>query len=79
MGMQAIEKACDFIVSKQREDGGWGESYLSCQDKVCTSGEQQQLGMGTRDEAGQLATPVIMTGRDTRQHTLLKQLIQRHY
>lgn len=27
-------KACDFILSKQREDGGWGESYLSCQEKV---------------------------------------------
>ena len=27
-------KACEFLLSKQREDGGWGESYLSCQDKV---------------------------------------------
>jgi hypothetical protein len=23
-----------FLVGKQRLDGGWGESYLSCQDKV---------------------------------------------
>ena len=22
------------MVSKQEDDGGWGESYLSCQDKV---------------------------------------------
>eukprot|EP01113_Clastostelium_recurvatum_P013550 TRINITY_DN1720_c0_g1_i1.p1 TRINITY_DN1720_c0_g1~~TRINITY_DN1720_c0_g1_i1.p1 ORF type:complete len:772 (-),score=162.82 TRINITY_DN1720_c0_g1_i1:108-2333(-) len=26
----AIVKACKFFLSKQREDGGWGESYLSC-------------------------------------------------
>jgi cycloartenol synthase len=26
--------ACAFLASKQRADGGWGESYLSCQDKV---------------------------------------------
>lgn len=22
-----VEKACEFLVSKQRTDGGWGESY----------------------------------------------------
>ena len=27
-------RACKFLLSKQREDGGWGETYLSCQDKV---------------------------------------------
>ena len=27
-------RACEFLVSKQEADGGWGESYLSCQDKV---------------------------------------------
>ncbi|KAM7275620.1 hypothetical protein ACFE04_017486 [Oxalis oulophora] len=30
----SIRKACDFLLSKQRASGGWGESYLSCQDKV---------------------------------------------
>uniref|UniRef100_A0A383VVZ0 Squalene cyclase C-terminal domain-containing protein n=1 Tax=Tetradesmus obliquus TaxID=3088 RepID=A0A383VVZ0_TETOB len=30
----ALRKACSFLVNKQRLDGGWGESYLSCQDKV---------------------------------------------
>jgi squalene cyclase len=23
----AVRKACDYLVSKQMEDGGWGESY----------------------------------------------------
>lgn len=23
----SARRACDFLVSKQREDGGWGESY----------------------------------------------------
>ncbi|KAA8528201.1 hypothetical protein F0562_035548 [Nyssa sinensis] len=26
----SIRKACDFLLSIQLEDGGWGESYLSC-------------------------------------------------
>ncbi|KAF8694593.1 hypothetical protein HU200_038122 [Digitaria exilis] len=32
----AIRKACEFLLSKQLPCGGWGESYLSCQDKVYT-------------------------------------------
>jgi lanosterol synthase len=23
----SVRRACDFLVSKQRADGGWGESY----------------------------------------------------
>lgn len=30
----ALYKGASFLVGKQRLDGGWGESYLSCQDKV---------------------------------------------
>ncbi|CAL5443528.1 unnamed protein product [Camellia sinensis] len=30
----SIRKACDFLLSRQIVSGGWGESYLSCQDKV---------------------------------------------
>jgi cycloartenol synthase len=30
----AIRKACDFLLSKELPSGGWGESYLSCRDKV---------------------------------------------
>lgn len=34
---RSIRKACDFLLSKQLKSGGWGESYLSCQDKVYTN------------------------------------------
>ena len=30
----SIRKACDFLLSKELPSGGWGESYLSCQNKV---------------------------------------------
>jgi len=30
----SIRKGCEFLLSKQLLSGGWGESYLSCQDKV---------------------------------------------
>lgn len=30
----AQRRACEYLLSKQRADGGWGESYLSSQDKV---------------------------------------------
>jgi len=33
-GCRAQQRACAFLLSKQREDGGWGESYLSCRDKA---------------------------------------------
>ncbi len=23
-----VRRACDFLVSKQMEDGGWGETYM---------------------------------------------------
>ncbi|KAI4351132.1 hypothetical protein L6164_005515 [Bauhinia variegata] len=30
----SIHKACEFLLSKQLPSGGWGESYLSSQNKV---------------------------------------------
>jgi len=30
----AVRRGCEFLLSKQGEDGGWGESYLSCEKKV---------------------------------------------
>ncbi|XP_044464572.1 cycloartenol synthase 2-like [Mangifera indica] len=32
-----IKKACEFLLSKQLPCGGWGESYLSSQNKVYTN------------------------------------------
>ncbi|KAL6335651.1 hypothetical protein AAG906_030789 [Vitis piasezkii] len=32
-----IRKACDYLLSKELASGGWGESYLSCQNKVYTN------------------------------------------
>ncbi|KAL9109069.1 MAG: hypothetical protein Q9187_008212 [Circinaria calcarea] len=26
-----VRKACDFFLAKQKEDGGWGENYKSCE------------------------------------------------
>lgn len=33
-GDEAVRRAVMFLLDKQRLNGGWGESYLSCQDKV---------------------------------------------
>ncbi|PSS20729.1 Cycloartenol synthase [Actinidia chinensis var. chinensis] len=30
----SIRRACEFLLSKQLHSGGWGESYLSCQNKA---------------------------------------------
>lgn len=38
----SIRSACDFLLSKQQASGGWGESYLSCQDKVYSSLERDK-------------------------------------
>jgi len=32
----AQKRACEFLVEKQSDDGGWGESYLSCELGVWT-------------------------------------------
>ncbi|KAK8543276.1 hypothetical protein V6N12_015836 [Hibiscus sabdariffa] len=34
---ESIKRACDFLLSKQLHSGGWGESYLSSQNKVYTN------------------------------------------
>ncbi|MED6224428.1 Lupeol synthase [Stylosanthes scabra] len=34
----SIRKACQFLLSKQLPNGGWGESYLSSQNKIVAKG-----------------------------------------
>ncbi|BFZ56909.1 Lanosterol synthase (Oxidosqualene--lanosterol cyclase) [Savitreella phatthalungensis] len=29
-----VQRACDFLISKQREDGGWGESWKSSETEI---------------------------------------------
>jgi squalene/oxidosqualene cyclase-like protein len=29
-GHASVRKACEFLLSKQKDDGGWGEHYMSC-------------------------------------------------
>ncbi|CDF35754.1 cycloartenol synthase [Chondrus crispus] len=36
----SMERACQFVLNKQREDGGWGESYLSSETMVYTQSEE---------------------------------------
>ena len=36
-------RGCEFLLSKQKEDGGWGESYLSSERHVYTHHEQSQV------------------------------------
>ena len=36
-----VRKACEFLLSKQRDDGGWGESYKSCETGVYVQRESQ--------------------------------------
>lgn len=31
---RTVRKACEFLLSKQHNSGGWGESYLSCANSV---------------------------------------------
>jgi lanosterol synthase len=36
-------KGCEFLISKQKADGGWGESYLSCEKHVYIQHENSQV------------------------------------
>ncbi|KAM0750640.1 putative lanosterol synthase [Meredithblackwellia eburnea MCA 4105] len=39
----AVRKACDFLLSKQMEDGGWGESFKSCEKHVYVHNLKSQV------------------------------------
>lgn len=38
-----VKKACEFLLSKQMEDGGWGESYKSSESQVYVHHKQSQV------------------------------------
>ncbi|MCK5829733.1 MAG: terpene cyclase/mutase family protein [Methylococcales bacterium] len=40
---QAITKANEFLISKQKPDGGWGETYKSCANLVYTEANESQV------------------------------------
>lgn len=38
-----VRKACEFFLNKQMDDGGWGESYTSCETGVYTQHTNSQV------------------------------------
>lgn len=38
-----VQKACEFLLGKQMSDGGWGESYKSCESGVYTPHAHSQV------------------------------------
>ncbi|KAK4684411.1 hypothetical protein P7C73_g5763, partial [Tremellales sp. Uapishka_1] len=38
-----VQRACDFLVSKQMDDGGWGETYMSCVTGEYAQHEKSQV------------------------------------
>lgn len=41
----ALRKTCEFLLSKQLPDGGWGESYLSSTNKIYTDLEGRRSNL----------------------------------
>ncbi|XP_015681004.1 lanosterol synthase [Protobothrops mucrosquamatus] len=40
---QAVSRACEFLVSKQMEDGGWGEDFESCEQRRYVQSTTSQI------------------------------------
>ena len=38
-----VKAACEFLVSKQKEDGGWGENFESCEESEYVEADNSQL------------------------------------
>jgi squalene cyclase len=42
----SIKKCCEYLLSKQRENGGWGEDFSSCYDKDYAAKGMDSYGDG---------------------------------
>lgn len=40
---ERVRRACKFFLDRQMDDGGWGETYKSCEDGVYTQHPQSQV------------------------------------
>lgn len=40
---EAVRRSCKFLLDKQKEDGGWGEHYTSCEKEVYVQHETSQV------------------------------------
>ncbi|KAI9845829.1 MAG: Lanosterol synthase (Oxidosqualene--lanosterol cyclase) [Sclerophora amabilis] len=40
---ERVRRGCEFFLEKQMKDGGWGESYKSCETSVYTPHSQSQV------------------------------------
>lgn len=38
-----VKRACDFLIEKQNTDGGWGESFKSCETKIYSNTHSQTV------------------------------------
>ena len=41
--IESINKACSFLIGKQKADGGWGETFESCSKLVYSEAETSQV------------------------------------
>ncbi|KAJ8094618.1 Lanosterol synthase (Oxidosqualene--lanosterol cyclase) [Marasmius tenuissimus] len=39
----SVQRACDYLISKQREDGGWGEDFKTCLKEKWVDHEDTQV------------------------------------
>jgi squalene cyclase len=39
----AVTKACEYLLSKQQDDGGWGETFMSCVTREYVQHPQSQV------------------------------------
>ncbi|RZO67234.1 MAG: squalene--hopene cyclase [Parvularculaceae bacterium] len=59
MGQQYIQKACDWLISKQNDDGGWGESCASYMDEKLIG-----VGKSTASQTAWALMGLVAVGRE---------------